>query len=47
MKAILVDAWNTFVTPDGMNQEMYTMLEGFPNRKIILTNANPEEQKKL
>ena len=40
MKTILVDAWNTFITENGMPQEMYTLLEKYPNTKIILTNAN-------
>lgn len=47
MKTILVDAWNTFVTENGMNQEMKQMLDTFPNQKIILTNANPEEKMKF
>lgn len=47
MKTILVDAWNTFVTGEGVNQEMQWMLDSFPNTKIILTNANPEEKEKF
>lgn len=47
MKTILVDAWNTFLTDNGMNQEMKQMLDAFPNQKIILTNANPEEKMKF
>lgn len=47
MKTILVDAWNTFVTETGVNHEMYELLETFPNPKIILTNANPDEQIRL
>jgi len=43
MKTILVDAWATFVTEEGIDQEMYTLLESYPNSKIILTNANDEE----
>jgi len=46
MKTILVDAWNTFVTEDGMFQEMKDMLDEFDNKKIILTNANEEEKVK-
>ena len=46
-KTILVDAWNTFVTPAGINKEMFEMLEKFPNQKIILTNANPEQQEQF
>ena len=46
-KVILVDAWNTFVIEDGMNKEMYEMLEKFSEQKIILTNANDEQLAKL
>lgn len=41
---ILVDAWNTFVTKDGVNEEMREMLDAFPHTKIIVTNANDEEK---
>lgn len=45
MKTILVDAFNTFVIKDaGINEEMHAMLEEYPNRKIVLTNANDEEK---
>lgn len=47
MKTILVDAWNTFLGSDGVNKELFEMLETFPNTKIIVTNANPEERKEL
>lgn len=43
MKTILVDAWNTFFTDDGIFQEMYKMLENYPNSKIVVTNANDEQ----
>lgn len=43
MKTILVDAWNTFVTEDGINRSMQELLDEYPNSKIILTNANEEE----
>ena len=43
MKTILVDAWNTFVTADGINKEMQLLLDSFDNPKIIVTNANTEE----
>ena len=46
MKTILVDAWNTFITKDGMFKKMYEMLGDFSNRKIIVTNANEEEKVK-
>jgi HAD superfamily hydrolase (TIGR01509 family) len=42
-KTILVDAWNTLVTENGIFKELKKMLDEFPNRKIILTNANKEE----
>ena len=44
MKTILVDAWNTFVTLEGISVEMKEMLDTFENRKIIVTNANAEER---
>ncbi len=47
MKTILVDAYNTLVTDDWINQEMRKMLDTFENKKIILTNADPEKQKEL
>lgn len=41
MKTILVDAINTFVIKDsGIFHAMQDMLDAYPNRKIILTNAN-------
>ena len=41
MKTILVDAVNTFVIKgDGIFKEMSELLEQYPNRKIILTNAD-------
>ena len=40
MKTILVDAMGTFVIEDkGIYEPMYTLLETYPNRKIILTMA--------
>lgn len=44
MKTILVDAVNTFVIKDkGVFIEMYQLLEKYPNRKIVVTNANDEQ----
>ena len=44
MKTILVDAIHAFVIKDEwIFQPMYKLLESYPNRKIILTNANDEE----
>ena len=43
MKTILVDAWNTFFTEDGIYKEMYDILENYSNTKIIVTNANDEQ----
>lgn len=41
MKTILVDAINTFIIKGkGIFKAMYKTLEGYPNRKIILTGAN-------
>lgn len=43
MKTILVDAINTFVIKgEGIDQEIYDMLESFPNRKIVVTNADED-----
>jgi len=42
MKTILVDAINCFVTKEGMFQEMYKLLEEYPNKKIVLTGADDE-----
>lgn len=48
MKTILVDAVYCFVSDAGeIFQEMYNLLEGYPNRKIILTGANDEQFKKF
>ena len=48
MKTILVDAINTFVIKgQGIDQEMFGILQSFPNRKIILTNADDEQMKEL
>ncbi|MCK5081246.1 MAG: hypothetical protein KAQ63_03710 [Candidatus Moranbacteria bacterium] len=47
MKTILVDAWNVLFLEDGIFEEMHELLEKYPNRKIVLTNANEEEQKKF
>jgi len=44
MKVILVDAVNAFfLKGSGVFKEMHDLLEAFPNRKIVLTNANDEE----
>ncbi|MFA5877454.1 MAG: hypothetical protein WC880_03785 [Candidatus Paceibacterota bacterium] len=41
MKTILVDAVNTLVIADGgIFHTMQDMLDAYPNKKIILTNAN-------
>ena len=47
MKTILVDAINTFVIKgEGIFEEMYHLLERYPNKKIILTNADDEQMQK-
>jgi 8-oxo-dGTP diphosphatase len=47
-KVILVDAVNTFVDKEtGMFQEMYELLEQYPNKKIVLTNADDEQMEKF
>ena len=44
MKTILVDAINAFVIKgEGVFNEMYKMLEQYPNKKIILTGASDEQ----
>ncbi len=44
MKTILVDAANTFIIKDlGIFKEMYILLESYPNKKIIVTNASDEQ----
>lgn len=46
MKTILVDAVDTLVIEgQGIFKEMHDLLESYPNRKIVLTNANNEEAK--
>ncbi|PLX20762.1 hypothetical protein C0584_04945 [Candidatus Parcubacteria bacterium] len=48
MKTILVDAINAFIDKEeGVLQDMYKILEEFPNRKIIVSGANDEEMKKF
>ena len=44
MKTILVDARNTFLTEDGINKDIQSLLDAFPNQKIIVTNANDEQR---
>lgn len=43
MKTILVDAVNTFVVDGEIFEPLRDLLEKYPNRKIILTNANDEQ----
>jgi HAD superfamily hydrolase (TIGR01509 family) len=48
MKTILIDAVNTFVIKDkGIFEDMHKLLEKYPNKKIILTNANDEQMEKF
>lgn len=44
---ILVDAWNTLVTEDGVNNQMLSLLNQYETRKVIVTNATEEEKIKL
>ena len=47
MKTILVDAINTFVIKgEGIFEDMRDLLEKYPNKKIILTNADDEQMQK-
>src|SRR3989344_8559763 len=43
MKTILVDAVDTFVVEGKVFEAMHELLEQYPNRKIILTNANDQQ----
>lgn len=44
MKTILVDAAGTFVIEgQGIYQPLYQLLETYPNKKIIVSNANDEQ----
>lgn len=48
MKTILVDAVFCFVSEKGeVFDDMYNLLENYPNKKIILTGANDEQFKKF
>jgi len=50
MKTILVDAVDAFIIEEEgafrVFKEMHDLLEGFPNRKILLTGADDESFKK-
>ena len=44
MKTILVDAVDAFVIEgEGIYKPMHELLEGYPNKKILLTGANDEQ----
>lgn len=44
MKTILVDAVDAFVIEgEGIYKPLHDLLEQYPNKKIILTNANEEQ----
>lgn len=43
MKTILVDAAGTFVVNGKIDEKLHQLLENYPNKKIILTNANDEQ----
>jgi HAD superfamily hydrolase (TIGR01509 family) len=48
MKTILVDAMDAFVIEGkGIFKEMHDLLESFPNKKIILTNANDDQMREF
>lgn len=48
MKTILVDAINGLVLEDGSVLEpMHTLLETYPNNKLVLTGANDEQFKQF
>ncbi len=43
MKTILVDAAGTFVVDGKVDDKLHSLLETYPNTKVILTNANDEQ----
>lgn len=43
MKTLLVDAVGTFVVDGKIDEELHQLLENYPNRKIIVTNASDEQ----
>lgn len=46
IKTILVDAINTFIIKElGVYKEMHELLEKYPNKKIVLTNADDKNIK--
>lgn len=48
MKTILVDAMHALVIKnEGIFEEMRDLLDSYPNRKIVLTNADDQEYKKF
>ncbi len=52
MKTLLVDAVNTTIIKNETGefvkfQELFDLLETYPNRKIIVTNANDEQVKEF
>ncbi len=48
MKTILVDAVQTLIIEgQGLFEEMRRLLDSYPNRKIVLTNANDEEAERF
>jgi len=51
MKTILVDAVHCFIINKdegfGVFQDMFNLLEMYPNKKLVLTGANDEQQKKF
>lgn len=48
MKTILVDAISGLILKDGtLQNEMYELLETYPNPKLVLTGANDEQRKQF
>lgn len=47
MKVILVDAYRTFVTSNGVDLDMQKLLDSYPVKKIIVTNATGEKMKEF
>lgn len=47
MKTILVDAVGCFISNGKINKEMQELLDTYPNKKVILTNAYEQDFKNL
>ncbi len=46
-KIILIDAYHCLFNEDGISNELLDILESYPNKKIVLTNADDEQMVKF